>query len=212
MCDSTAEWLRSENLTASLVRQRYENPDEVFFPLPSQRTCELTEIFSAPRRRERAKGSGEWTPVDCAEASAAHAAQERAALAAQAAAKESVPPNALVLMGVEGEYMGEVMGLSVVAGAGAPAKTILLGRSSSCDVTLGRDDQVSRAAWAAQWTTGRRPVLWSAAVGARRDELSVRGDACSPAARRRRDRMIRERSWGVGVHAAAGGAACVHEA
>ena len=144
MCDSTAEWLRSENLTASLVRQRYENPDEVFFPLPSQRTCELTEIFSAPRRRERAKGSGEWTPVDCAEASAAHAAQERAALAAQAAAKESVPPNALVLMGVEGEYMGEVMGLSVVAGAGAPAKTILLGRSSSCDVTLGRDDQVSR--------------------------------------------------------------------
>ena len=40
--------------------------------------------------------------------------------------------------------MGELLSLPVPTTANAAAKTILLGRSSSCDVTLSRDDQISR--------------------------------------------------------------------
>ena len=36
------------------------------------------------------------------------------------------------------------MPIALLLGSAAPAKTILLGRSSSCDVTLSRDDQISR--------------------------------------------------------------------
>ena len=134
-CDATAEWLRSENLTASLVRQRSENPDEVFFPLPNQRTCELADIFSAPRRRERGKGSGEWTPMSTEDATRV--------FAPAAAPKEA--PAALQLLGVDGEYMGEQLALPALpSGANAPVKIMLIGRSSSCDVTLSRDDQISR--------------------------------------------------------------------
>ena len=80
VCDNTAEWTRAENLTASLLRQRdHADPDEVFHPLPNQRTCELKDIFSAPRRRDRAQGSGDWTP-----------AAEEAVQPAQQAAKADV--------------------------------------------------------------------------------------------------------------------------
>ena len=144
VCDATADWIRAENLTASLVRQRSDNPDDVFFPLPHQRTCELADIFSAPRRRERAKGSGEWsvTPADGAEAGAAGGA----ASAAEAPAEKVAPPpqNTLQLLGVEGEYMGEQIGLPLVLGSASTALTILVGRSSACEVTLSRDDQISR--------------------------------------------------------------------
>lgn len=42
--------------------------------------------------------------------------------------------------------MGETVAFPAgfVHGAPSLAKTILLGRSSSCDVTLSRDDQISR--------------------------------------------------------------------
>ena len=147
-CDATAEWARSENLTASLVRQRGDNPDEVFFPLPHQRTCELADIFSAPRRRERGKGSGDWTPLAPEDMAAGGSGTTRS-LFANASSKEggsasAAPQHALQLLGVEGEYMGEVLALTLPWGVGAAAKTILLGRSSSCDVTLSRDDQISR--------------------------------------------------------------------
>lgn len=138
-CDCNAEWARSENLTASLVRQRSENPDEVFFPLPHQRTCELADIFSAPRRRDRGKGSGDWTPMSTEDVT-------RNLFVPPAAKDANLSSHAVLqLLGVDGEYMGEQMSLPALAcGPGAPAKTILLGRSSSCDVTLSRDDQISR--------------------------------------------------------------------
>ena len=66
---------------------------------------------------------------------------------ANASSKEGGSASAapqLQLLGVEGEYMGEVLDMTLPWGAGAAAKTILLGRSSSCDVTLSRDDQISR--------------------------------------------------------------------
>ena len=47
------------------------------------------------------------------------------------------------LVGVEGEYCGEVLPVPLSLGDGG-GKTAVLGRSSSCDVTLGRDDQISR--------------------------------------------------------------------
>ena len=130
-CDRTADWARSENLTISLLHQQAD-PDEVFFPLPHQRTCELTEIFSAPRRRDRGKGSGEWTPSS-AEAKSAKA-KERV---------EEQASTSLELVGLDGEYAGEVLPLPVGFGVHS-SKTVILGRSSACDVTLGRDDQISR--------------------------------------------------------------------
>ena len=137
-CDCTADWARSENLTASLVRQRTENPDEVFFPLPHQRTCELADIFSAPRRRERGKGSGEWTPMS--------EDVTRNLFQPTAPPKEALPSSQvpLQLLGIDGEYMGEQLALPAVSGTSGPAKIILIGRSSSCDITLSRDDQISR--------------------------------------------------------------------
>ena len=139
VCDGTAEWIRTENLTASLVRQRTENPDEVFFPLPNQRTCELTDIFSAPRRRERGKGSGDWTP-----ASVDDTARQVAGMNSGPKDKKQEGQNRLQLLGVDGEYVGEQLALPFPCISTAVAKTILLGRSSSCDVTLSRDDQISR--------------------------------------------------------------------
>ena len=143
-CDCNAEWARSENLTSALMKQRSENPDEVFYPLPHQRTCELSDIFSAPRKRERGKGSGEWTPVLEEETNSATRALFGAGASSKPPAASERPPNALQLLGVEGEYMGELLPIALLFGASAPAKTILLGRSSSCDVTLSRDDQISR--------------------------------------------------------------------
>jgi len=140
-CDTTADWLRAENLTASLKRQGADNPDEVFHPLPSQRTCELTDIFSAPRRAERGKGSGDWTPAS------EEAVRAQPAPQAQKEKPVAVPgsgPAPLHILGCEGEYMGEQIAMPVFVGPSAPTKTILLGRSSSCDVTLSRDDQISR--------------------------------------------------------------------
>ena len=144
-CDCTADWARSENLTASLVRQRTENPDEVFHPLPSQRTCELADIFSAPRRRERGKGSGEWTPMSTEGDSSKPGATNAGAAAGGANPRDGAAPQGLQLLGVDGEYMGEQLvlpGMPVLPGQ--PSKMILIGRSSSCDVTLSRDDQISR--------------------------------------------------------------------
>jgi hypothetical protein len=143
-CDCNAEWARSENLTSALMKQRSENPDEVFYPLPHQRTCELSDIFSAPRKRERGKGSGEWTPVLEEETNSATRALFGAGASSKPPAASERPPNALQLLGVEGEYMGELLPIALLFGASAPANTILLGRSSSCDVTLSRDDQISR--------------------------------------------------------------------
>lgn len=140
--DQTADWVRSENLTASLMRQRAENPEEVFYPLPHQRTCELADIFSAPRRRERGKGSGDWTPVQQEEAAAS--ARTLFGSASSKPSASAQPANALQLLGVDGEYMSEILPLSLLFGPGAPSKTIVVGRSSSCDVTLSRDDQISR--------------------------------------------------------------------
>ena len=44
---------------------------------------------------------------------------------------------------MEGEYSGEVLRVPLSIKAEGQ-KTVTLGRSSSCDVTLGRDDQISR--------------------------------------------------------------------
>ena len=147
VCDNTAEWTRAENLTASLLRQRdHANPDEVFHPLPNQRTCELKDIFSAPRRRDRAQGSGDWTPA--AEEAMQPQQQPQPGQPAHQAAKAGVADKSepqLQLLGTDGEYHGEIIalpGATRVTG-GAP-KILLIGRSSSCDVTLSRDDQISR--------------------------------------------------------------------
>jgi hypothetical protein len=138
VCDNTAEWTRAENLTASLLRQRdHANPDEVFHPLPNQRTCELKDIFSAPRRRDRAQGSGDWTP-------AAEEAMQPAQQAAKAGGADKSEPQ-LQLLGTDGEYHGEIIALpGATRVPGCAPKTLLIGRSSSCDVTLSRDDQISR--------------------------------------------------------------------
>ena len=138
VCDNTAEWTRAENLTASLLRQRdHANPDEVFHPLPNQRTCELKDIFSAPRRRDRAQGSGDWTP-------AAEEAVQPAQQAAKAGGADKSEPQ-LQLLGTDGEYHGEIIALpGATRVPGCAPKTLLIGRSSSCDVTLSRDDQISR--------------------------------------------------------------------
>ena len=139
--DSAADWARDENLKAGLLRQRADNPDEVFFPLPSQRTCELTDIFSAPRRRERGKGSGEWTPASV-ENVICGANSHHPQLASQCTAAQS----SIHMIGLHGDYRGEVIKLPVgfPGSPNAPKQTIILGRSSSCDVTLARDDQISR--------------------------------------------------------------------
>ncbi|KAL1507667.1 hypothetical protein AB1Y20_007283 [Prymnesium parvum] len=117
---NTADWARSDNLAASLLRQQAD-PDEIFFPLPNQRTCELTDIFSAPRRRDRGVRSGDWSPLD-------------------SAPKEG---PFYQLVGLEGEYSGDVLNLPLPFGDGVD-RSAVLGRSSSCDVTLNRDDQISR--------------------------------------------------------------------
>ncbi|KAL3893845.1 MAG: hypothetical protein SGPRY_013978, partial [Prymnesium sp.] len=126
-CDNTADWARSENLALSLMRQKAD-PDEIFFPLPNQRTCELADIFSAPRRRERAQGSGEWSGP-----------------AATKLFKDAVAGtlSCFELVGLEGEYAGEVLALPLSL-LSVGKKSVILGRSSACDVTLARDDQVSR--------------------------------------------------------------------
>lgn len=134
-CDRTADWARSENLTLSLLKQKAD-PDEVFFPLPHQRTCELTDIFSDPRRVERGKGSGEWTPASDTKPAKRADANEAKAVDAEGVA-------AFELVGMEGEYSGEVLAVPLSLAAEGRS-TAVLGRSSSCDVTLGRDDQISR--------------------------------------------------------------------
>lgn len=144
-CDRTADWARAENLTVSLINQQ-ANPDEVFFPLPSQRTCELTDIFSAPRRRERAKGSGDWTP-----------ASAEAKPAPEKDVDEERAEVCMTLVGMDGEYAGEVLFLP--AGLGATEyKSVIVGRSSGCDVTLSRDDQISRRHLQIEATEGKLVV------------------------------------------------------
>ena len=83
-------------------------------------------------KRASAKGSGEWTPSSDAKPARADEAQPQ----------EAGGTAAFQLVGVEGEYSGEV--LPVPLSLSAEGGTAVLGRSSSCDVTLGRDDQISR--------------------------------------------------------------------
>ena len=76
---------------------------------------------------------------DCSKPGATNAA------AAVAPTHAMRPPRGLQLLGVDGEYMGEQLALpGVPVLPGQPSKMILIGRSSSCDVTLSRDDQISR--------------------------------------------------------------------
>ena len=147
-CDGTADWARTDNLTASLMGQ-LANPDEVFYPLPYQRTCELTDIFSAPRRRERAKGSGDWTPSsDLAPNFDAKAAEEDVTVAPW-----------LLLIGTEGEYAGETVSLPIKLGAAGATQIVTVGRSSSCEVTLSRDDQISRRHLQIEYASGGKVLL-----------------------------------------------------
>ena len=64
--------------------------------------------------------------------------------AAKAGAADKSEPQ-LLLLGTDGEYHGEIIALpgATRVPGGAP-KILLIGRSSSCDVTLSRDDQISR--------------------------------------------------------------------
>ena len=52
---------------------------------------------------------------------------------------------------MDGEYAGEVVPLPPLGPANA---SVLIGRSSSCDVTLGRDDQISRRHVQIEWRDG----------------------------------------------------------
>jgi len=128
-CDRTADWVRSENLQASLLQQQ-AGADQVFEPMQGNETCKLSDIFSNPRARQRGRGSGEWTPLSVEKAKLA---------AAQPTASATV--GKLQLVGIEGEYIGEVVPMALAMGADG---CIVLGRSSSCDITLARDDQISR--------------------------------------------------------------------
>lgn len=121
-CDRTADWLRSDVLAASLLHQHTLDAEAVF-SMTEQQTCNLSDIFSAPRVRARAAGSGEWTPVE------------------GAAAKASARSGKWQLKGMEGDYQGQFLPLPAVLSATGMA---LLGRSSSCDVTFSKDDQISR--------------------------------------------------------------------
>jgi hypothetical protein len=112
-------------LALSLVQQS-ASADDVFCPLAEQQTCNLSDIFSEPRMREREPGSGEWTPLS---------------VAAGTTPAWQGGGTKLQLIGVEGEYSGETVLLPLHAG---DVGSFVLGRSSSCDVTLGRDDQISR--------------------------------------------------------------------
>lgn len=121
----TADWARADNLAKSLVSQSAD-PDDVFCPLAEQQTCKLSEIFSAPRHREREPGSADWTPLSVLAG---------ATPAGQAGTK-------IQLVGIDGEYSGETVLLPLESGSSSG--TFVIGRSSSCNVTLSRDDQISR--------------------------------------------------------------------
>eukprot|EP00967_Tisochrysis_lutea_P098127 scaffold144660_cov28-Tisochrysis_lutea.AAC.2 len=123
--DRTADWARADNLAKSLVSQSAD-PDDVFCPLAEQQTCKLSEIFSAPRHREREPGSADWTPLSVLAG---------ATPAGQAGTK-------IQLVGIDGEYSGETVLLPLESGSSSG--TFVIGRSSSCNVTLSRDDQISR--------------------------------------------------------------------
>jgi len=120
-----AEWARADNLALSLVQQS-ATADDIFCPLAEQQTCKLSNIFSEPRQREREPGSGDWTPLSVAAASTP---------AWQGGGTK------MQLIGVEGEYSGETVTLPLHFG---DQGTFVIGRSSSCEVTLPRDDQISR--------------------------------------------------------------------
>jgi hypothetical protein len=109
----------------SLVQQS-ASADDIFCPLAQQQTCKLSDIFSEPRQRAREPGSGDWTPLS--------------------AAAGTTPiwqgsGTRMQLIGVEGEYAGETLTLPLHA---SDVGLIVIGRSSSCEVTLARDDQISR--------------------------------------------------------------------
>jgi hypothetical protein len=130
-------------LAQALVRQS-AYPDDVFCPLAEQQTCRLSDIFSAPRPREREPGSGEWTPDHFADLEPA----AEAAGGIPPPPQPDPPPSKLCLLGLEGEYAGKRIALPLQVGAEGRAavegRVAVVGRSSSCDVTLPKDDQISR--------------------------------------------------------------------
>ncbi len=135
--NTTADWARGEVLAATLNEQS-ANPDEVFYPLHEQKSCKLSDIFSGGCPvRVRDPLSGAWTP------SSAEGASTAALPAASEAAAGTAAPGRgrFQLVGAVGVYAGEVTQLPPELSKNGVA---VLGRSSSCDVTLTNDDQVSR--------------------------------------------------------------------
>ena len=108
------------------------------------KTCVIEDIFSAPRERERPEGSGEWTPIEIGSLTGASTS------ASGSGAAPAPAPKKLHLLGVEGEYGGERVPLpqllvrALHKEAAASGCVAVLGRSSSCEVKLARDDQISR--------------------------------------------------------------------
>ena len=111
-------------------------------------------------RRERGHNSGVWTPEMEAEALGAKGPAPQPAAAA--------PASKLQLIGVEGEYIRSIETLPISL---ATPGVITIGRSSSCEVTFAKDDQISRRH---VQLTSREGQLWVSDVGSTY--------ACSPAA------------------------------
>ena len=140
LCEVVPEWARTDALTEALAAQSTAapalDPDAIFFPLNLQRSCELKEVFSDPRMRARPDGSGAWTPLSPGTVGAS------AAAAAFAAAAGAPARTGWQLVGTDGEYAGERIVLPSLSGRAA--KCVVIGRSSSCDVKMALDDQISR--------------------------------------------------------------------
>eukprot|EP00965_Chrysotila_dentata_P081825 2700921-Pleurochrysis_carterae.AAC.1 len=116
-------------------------------------TCKLSDIFSAPRRRERLFGSGEWTPNS--EEGADDRGGEGKAFGeggldgalnggldggVGGAGVASAGGVSIGLVGVDGEYRGQTLRLCLRGFGGSAC----VGRSSACELTLAADDQISR--------------------------------------------------------------------
>ena len=86
--------------------------------------------------RARPDGSGAWTPLSPGAVGAS------AAAAAFAAAAGAPARTGWQLVGTDGEYAGERIVLPSLSGRAA--KCVVIGRSSSCDVKMALDDQISR--------------------------------------------------------------------
>ena len=127
-CTQAADWARGEKL-ASTLQQQVADPEVVFHPLNQQKSCKLSEIFSGDCiNRPRAPNSDLWTPSS-AEASVT------------ASEYKMNGRGYLQLIGTIGDYSTELVNLPLLLMRNG---TAVVGRSSSCDVTFTRDDQISR--------------------------------------------------------------------